>query len=31
MGIMQGAVIIGGQRRVELREFPVPEPGPGPR
>ena len=26
---MQGAIIIGGQRQVELREFPVPEPGPG--
>ncbi len=26
---MQGAVILGGQRQVELREFPVPEPGPG--
>ena len=29
MSTMQGAVIIGGQRQVELREFPVPEPGPG--
>ena len=26
---MKGAVIIGGQSQVELREFPVPEPGPG--
>ena len=29
MDKMQGAIIIGGQRQVELREFPVPEPGPG--
>ena len=26
---MQGAIIIGGKRQVELKEFPVPEPGPG--
>jgi len=26
---MQGAVILGGQRQIELRNFPVPEPGPG--
>jgi len=29
MNQMQGAIIIGGQRQVELKEFPVPEPGPG--
>ncbi len=29
MARMQGAVIKGGQRQVELREFDVPEPGPG--
>jgi len=29
MNKMQGAIIIGGRRQVELREFPVPEPGPG--
>jgi threonine dehydrogenase-like Zn-dependent dehydrogenase len=29
MSTMRGAIIIGGQRQVELREFPVPEPGPG--
>ena len=29
MNKMQGAIIIGGQRQVELKEFPVPEPGPG--
>ena len=29
MSTMQGAVIIGGKRQVELREFPIPEPGPG--
>jgi threonine dehydrogenase-like Zn-dependent dehydrogenase len=29
MTTMRGAIIIGGQRRVELREFPIPEPGPG--
>ena len=29
MNNMQGAIIIGGQRQVELKEFPVPEPGPG--
>lgn len=29
MSTMQGAVIHGGQREVELKEFPVPEPGPG--
>ena len=29
MNTMQGAIIIGGKREVELREFPVPEPGPG--
>ncbi len=29
MASMQGAIIIGGQRQVELKEFPVPEPGPG--
>jgi threonine dehydrogenase-like Zn-dependent dehydrogenase len=29
MHTMKGAIIIGGQRQVELREFPIPEPGPG--
>ncbi len=29
MNTMQGAIILGGKRQVELREFPVPEPGPG--
>ena len=29
MNRMQGAVIIGGESRVFLKEFPVPEPGPG--
>ena len=29
MNMMKGAIIIGGQRQVELKEFPVPEPGPG--
>ena len=29
MNTMQGAIIIGGKRQVELKEFPVPEPGPG--
>ena len=29
MNKMNGAVIIGGKRQVELKEFPVPEPGPG--
>jgi threonine dehydrogenase-like Zn-dependent dehydrogenase len=29
MSSMQGAVIIGGQRQVELREFPIPDPGRG--
>ncbi len=29
MSTMQGAIIHGGQRQVELKEFPVPEPGPG--
>jgi threonine dehydrogenase-like Zn-dependent dehydrogenase len=27
--MMQGAIIIGGKRQVKLKEFPVPEPGPG--
>ena len=29
MNTMKGAIIIGGQRQVELQDFPVPEPGPG--
>ena len=29
MNTMQGAIIHGGQRKVELKKFPVPEPGPG--
>ncbi len=29
MNKMQGAIIIGGKRQVELKDFPVPEPGPG--
>lgn len=29
MNTMRGAIIIGGKRQVELREFAVPEPGPG--
>ena len=28
MSTMRGAIIIGGKRQVELREFSVPEPGP---
>jgi threonine dehydrogenase-like Zn-dependent dehydrogenase len=29
MNTMRGAIIIGGKRQVELKEFPIPEPGPG--
>jgi len=29
MDTMRGAIIIGGERQVKLKEFPVPEPGPG--
>ena len=29
MSSMRGAIIIGGKRQVELKEFPVPEPGRG--
>ena len=29
MSSMRGAIIIGGKRQVEVKEFPVPEPGRG--
>ncbi len=29
MSTMRGAVIMGGKRQIELKEFPVPEPGAG--